>query len=73
MDATNENNKQDELWKVEDVAAYLKMSVSAVYNLTSKKGQARTSVPIPTIRILKALRFRRSAIIAWVSELEGRV
>jgi predicted DNA-binding transcriptional regulator AlpA len=65
-----QTTQNDELWTPDETAAFLKISKSALYNLTSKKGIARCAVPIPHFHLLKALRFRKAAIIAWVNELE---
>jgi predicted DNA-binding transcriptional regulator AlpA len=64
------NDIQDEIWTVDDVASYLKMTPNAVYDLTRRRGQERSAVPLPVVRIhSKALRFKKSAVIAWFDSL----
>jgi predicted DNA-binding transcriptional regulator AlpA len=62
-----------EIWTVEDVAGFLKMSPTAVYSLTRARGQARADVPLPVLKIhSKALRFRKSDVLEWVNVLASK-
>ena len=49
----------EKLWSVEDVATYLDVSTSWVYN-------AAASGNLPVVRVGSLLRFNRDAIIEWV-------
>lgn len=53
------------LWAVDQVAAYLQVSVHAVYKMTARKAVVR----IPHIRIGGKLRFRPSDIDRWLTLL----
>lgn len=55
----------ERLWDVAEVAAYLRLSVDAVYKMTAR----RASVRIPCIRIGGKLRFRRDDIDRWLALL----
>lgn len=53
------------LWDIEDVSAYLRMPVSAVYKMTARAATGQ----IPHIRIGGRLRFRQHDIDQWLSLL----
>ena len=56
-----------EILTVDELAAWLKCSPRAIYELSRSRGQARGKHPVPAIRIhKKMLRFRRSDIEAWL-------
>jgi excisionase family DNA binding protein len=55
----------DALWDVGCVAAYLHLSVHAIYRMTAKKAGVR----IPHIRLGSKLRFRRVDVDRWLSLL----
>jgi excisionase family DNA binding protein len=57
----------DAVLTLEEVASLLKLEPSTVYSLT----RARSKSPIPHIKIARKLRFRRSSVLAWLSDLEG--
>lgn len=58
------------IWTVEDVAGFLKMKPSAVYSLTRNRGQVRSDIPLPVLKIhSKALRFRKSDVMEWVDRI----
>jgi len=60
-----------DIMNVEEAAAYLRISVSALYDLTRSRSNARMEHPIPCIRLgVRALRFRRSSLDHWLSILE---
>jgi len=60
---------QNELWTVEDVAAFLKMKRSAVYSLTRERGKVRSEIRLPCFKIhSKALRFRKSDVLDWIDQ-----
>jgi predicted DNA-binding transcriptional regulator AlpA len=63
-----------EILKVDDVAAWLKMSKSQIYEMTkprSRNGDLRED-PIPVLRMGSAVRFRRQAVEEWLGRLEKR-
>lgn len=51
------------LWDTRDVAAYLRLSVGAIYKLTGR----RAASPIPHILVARKLRFRRSDVDRWLT------
>lgn len=59
-----------DIMDVREAAAYLRLSVSALYDLTRSRANARMPHPIPAIRLGKSLKFRRSSIDHWLSILE---
>lgn len=64
------NAETNEIWTVDDVASFLKMKPSAVYSLTRNRGQVRSDIPLPVLKIhSKALRFRKSDVLAWVDRI----
>jgi predicted DNA-binding transcriptional regulator AlpA len=73
LSALSTNTEPDEIWTVEQVAAYLKIKPSAVYLMTRERGQTRCRIPLPCFKIhSKALRFRKSQVIDWVKQLAAR-
>ena len=63
-------NDDQIIWTVEDVAGFLKMKPSAVYSLTRNRGQVRSDIPLPVLKIhSKALRFRKSDVMEWVDRI----
>ena len=56
-------NSADEIWTVEDLAAFLKVKPSWVYEHTSE---------IPHIRVGRYLRFERSAVLEWLHRRRKR-
>jgi excisionase family DNA binding protein len=52
-----------DIMTVKEAAAYLRISVSALYDLTRSRTNARMKHPIPVIRMgTKSLRFRKSSL-----------
>jgi len=51
------------LWEIDDVSAYLRIPVSAIYKMTARGATVR----IPHIRIGGRLRFRQDDIDQWLS------
>ena len=51
------------LWDIDDVSAYLRIPVSAIYKMTARRAVVR----IPYIRIGGRLRFRQHDIDQWLS------
>lgn len=62
----------NEILTVTDVAEFLKLSKTQVYELTRERARIRQSVPLPVIRIGTNLRFRKSAVEQWLLELESK-
>ena len=54
-----------------DVSALLQMDRTAIRQMTEARAQQSTINPLPFIRINKALRFKRSDIIAWLERKQG--
>ena len=62
--------EHDEIWNIDDVAAYLKMPVSGVRELCRSRSQERMTTPLPMVKIhSKAIRFRRADVLAWVDRM----
>ncbi|WP_167047080.1 helix-turn-helix domain-containing protein [Salinibacterium sp. ZJ454] len=61
MDITT--NQQEQLWTVEDIAAWGKISVGTVKNWSSAAGLAAGKLP-PPIRLGSAVRWKPAAIAA---------
>ena len=55
---------QDELLTVEELASIFKLTRWTVYNLTRQRNRGEGALPY--IKIGRELRFRRSAVEAWV-------
>ncbi|PWT79017.1 MAG: hypothetical protein C5B59_00465 [Bacteroidetes bacterium] len=52
---------------VEEVAAFLKVTPRAVYEMSRNRSQVRSRHKLPAIRLhSKCLRFERAAVEAWV-------
>jgi predicted DNA-binding transcriptional regulator AlpA len=59
---------QNEILTIDDLAALLKMNRRQIYEMTSNRGRARHSLPVPLLRINGNLRFRRSDIAKWLDD-----
>jgi predicted DNA-binding transcriptional regulator AlpA len=60
-----------EIMTVDEVAAWLKMSKSQVYELTKERtrsGDIRKD-PLPVLRIGSSVRFRKADVDAWIEKL----
>lgn len=52
---------------IDELAAWLRISKRAVYELTSERGRARTEEnPLPVLRIGGAIRFVKEDVQAWL-------
>ncbi|MGH9522126.1 MAG: helix-turn-helix domain-containing protein [Terriglobales bacterium] len=60
-----------EILTVEDAATLLRLEPEQIYQLTRARARCRASKPIPVIHVGKFLRFRRSSLLQWLSELES--
>lgn len=58
-----------DIWTIDDVGAYLRMTRRQVYEMTRSRGQARMTDPLPVLRINGAIRFRRADVEAWLARL----
>lgn len=63
---------QTEIWTIDQLAAFLKMTRRQVYNMTRARGQARMDDPLPLLRINGNVRFRRVDVEAWLSRLAAK-
>ncbi len=64
--APNPAQFHSEIWRVEDLAAFLKCSKRSVYELTRRRGQTCHQIPLPVLRLPCGMRFRRADIEAWL-------
>jgi hypothetical protein len=59
-----------ELLTPQEAAEFLKCSTKSIYELSRRRTQARSPIPIPAIRLhSKMLRFEKQALIYWVKEV----
>ena len=73
MDGQQKNEQTNEIWTVAEVADFLKMKPTAVYSLTRNRGQVRSEIPLPVLRIhSKALRFRKSDVLTWIDAVAAQ-
>jgi predicted DNA-binding transcriptional regulator AlpA len=61
-----ENDSGSEYMTLGDISALLQMDRTAIRQMTEARAQSSTVNPLPFIRIGKALRFKRSDVIAWM-------
>jgi excisionase family DNA binding protein len=59
-----------DLLTVEEAAAYLRISRSQLYALTRTSSRVMQRHPIPVIRFGKSLKFRKSSLDGWLTQLE---
>jgi len=64
------DNDTDAVLTLEEVAQLLKLEPASVYSLIRAGSKSRPN-PTPHVKIARKLRFRRSAILAWLSDLEA--
>ena len=60
-----------EILTPEDAAELLRLSPAQIYELSRNRSRSRHAHPIPVCRVGKRLRFRRSALLTWLSALES--
>jgi predicted DNA-binding transcriptional regulator AlpA len=60
----------NELLTPKELAAYLKMSVRQIYNMTMKPTRAQQKDPLPMMKVNGNLRFSKNAVDAWLSRLQ---
>jgi len=60
----------DELLTVEELASVFKLTRWTIYNLTRQRNRCEGALPY--IKIGRELRFRRSAVEAWLLAQEAR-
>jgi predicted DNA-binding transcriptional regulator AlpA len=65
---------QSEVLTIDELGAWLKLSRSQVYSMTRERRQLAEH-PIPILRLLCGIRFRRSDVEAWLNRVadSGRV
>jgi predicted DNA-binding transcriptional regulator AlpA len=57
---------QTEILTVQDLATFLKCSKRSVYELTRRRGQTCTEIPLPILRLPCGMRFLRSDVEQWI-------
>jgi excisionase family DNA binding protein len=63
-----------EILTVDELASLLKMTRRQIYSMTETRTRAKQKRPLPLIRVNGNLRFSRTAVEAWLAELqEGNV
>jgi predicted DNA-binding transcriptional regulator AlpA len=63
-------SEHDDIWTVAEAASYLKMSHKQVLELTRRRSQERSDLPIPCFTIhSKCLRFRERDVQQWLASL----
>lgn len=60
----------NEILTIRELAELLKFSVRQCYELTSTRTRSKSAHPIPVMRINGNLRFSRTAVEKWLSELQ---
>lgn len=60
-----------EILTPQEAADLLRFTTDQLYELTRERSRSRQRKPIPVCRVGKFLRFRRSSLLAWLSELEN--
>ena len=56
-------NRKDEIFTLEEVCKYLKVSKHTLYKYTQNKR-------MPSFKVGKVLRFRKSSVDTWIEERE---
>jgi predicted DNA-binding transcriptional regulator AlpA len=69
----NDTRSDDSILTMGEAAEILKMTERQVYELTRRRSQERQEVPFPCFSLhSKALRVRRSDLMAWIERLAKR-
>jgi predicted DNA-binding transcriptional regulator AlpA len=63
--------QQPEILTVAEAAAFLRMSVRQIYEMSRRRGK-NLELPLPLLRVNGNLRFKRSSLENWVNELEAQ-
>jgi excisionase family DNA binding protein len=61
-----------EILTIDEVAAWLRLSKRAVYEMTSVRGRARMKHPLPVLRINSSIRFVKNDVAQWVEKLAAQ-
>jgi len=61
-----------EILTIDEVAAWLRISKRAVYEMTSARGRARLKHPLPVLRINSSIRFLKRDVEEWIKKLAAR-
>ncbi len=56
----------DEILTLDDVASILKTTPSSIYGMTRERARIRHKHPLPVLRLVCGLRFRKSDIEQWL-------
>lgn len=64
------NHYGTEILDVSELAEFLRMSKSQVYELCRDRVRSRMDHPLPVLKINGNLRFSRPAIEAWLQQLQ---
>lgn len=59
-----------EILTVKELAAFLKMSTRQIYSMTETRTRVKQKHPLPIMRVNGNLRFSRSAVEAWLQQLQ---
>jgi predicted DNA-binding transcriptional regulator AlpA len=63
-----------EILTLDELAAWLRLSKRAIYEMTSARGRARMEEnPLPTLRINGAIRFCREDVQSWLDREREKV
>lgn len=56
---------------ISEAASLLGLSKQQLYELTRERSRARSTHPIPFLRLGKRIAFRRESLEQWIAKLEG--
>ena len=59
-----------EILTVDELASLLKMNRRQIYSMTESRTRARQKHPLPIMRVNGNLRFSRTAVEAWLQQLQ---
>jgi len=59
-----------EILTVDELASLLKMNRRQIYSMTESRTRARQKHPLPILRVNGNLRFSRTAVEAWLQQLQ---
>lgn len=62
-----------EILTVDELASLLKMSRRQIYSMTESRTRAKQEHPLPILRVNGNLRFSRTAVEAWLQQLQESI
>ena len=61
----------DEILTIKQLAEWLQVSRSSVYEMVGTRGSRRMTIPLPTLRLGPTIRFVKADVQQWLDDLKS--